>query len=256
MSNANILQIDSGQPPAVIPIHSESDLIPENMQRREQALDSDELKGYLGIQTEQQISKEEVAEQFWEKREKDAKVWLYLVTSSNVFFSLMAMIDPANPDHFKMNLLYTLSSIVHLSLIYATKKYKKHSGSILLAVFMIVIARNIIEILNLDNIKGSSYINEQDYGFDVLIQVTGVFILVILYFNIFRDSKVHLFVVFLMYIFVFYCMIISQYGSDWLDQGIMSHLLKLVILGLYSFLIIIQRSIIQGFLKEIIDKQN
>lgn len=87
---------------------------------------------------------------------------------------------------------------------------------------MIVIARNIIEIINLDKIKGTSYISEEDYGFDVLIQTNGVFILLILYFNIFRDSKVHLFVVFLMYIFVFYCMIISQYGNVWLNQGILS----------------------------------
>ena len=87
---------------------------------------------------------------------------------------------------------------------------------------MIVIARNIIEIINLDKIKGTSFISEEDYGFDVLIQTNGVFILLILYFNIFRDSKVHLFVVFLMYIFVLYCMIISQYGNVWLNQGILS----------------------------------
>ena len=121
---------------------------------------------------------------------------------------------------------------------------------------MIVIARNIIEILNLDKIKGTSYINEQDYEFEVLVQVTSVHTLVILYFNIFRDSKVHLFVVTSMMFFIFFCMIYSQYGSDWLDQGIFSLLFKLIALSLICFLILIQRSMIKGFLKEIIDKHN
>ena len=40
------------QSPASVPIHSENDLIPENRQSRERPLDKDELKGYLGIQTE------------------------------------------------------------------------------------------------------------------------------------------------------------------------------------------------------------
>ena len=127
------------------------------------------------------------------------------------------MIAPHNPDHFKMNLLYTLSSIIHLGLIYATKKYKRQSASILLAVFMIVITRNIIEILNLDKIKGTSYISEENYGLRVLIQVGGNFVVTIIYFNIYRGNKLHLLTVFLMTFVIFYCMIVSQYGSDWLD---------------------------------------
>ena len=103
---------------------------------------------------------------------------------------------------------------------------------------MIIITRNIIEILNLDKIKGTPWINEEDYGFDVLIQVSLSVIMMIQYLNIYRGSKLQLIVVFLMTIFIFYCMIVSQYGSDWLDEGVASLLFKYAMqLGLYSFLV-------------------
>ena len=100
-------------------------------------------------------------------------------------------------------------------------------------VFIILINRNIVEILNLDSIKGTSYISEEDYGFDVLIQVGGTFMMVLLYFNMYRGSKVHLFVVFLMSFVIFYCCIVSQYGDEWINQGIIALIFKhILILGL------------------------
>ena len=97
-------------------------------------------------------------------------------------------------------------------------------------VFVILITRNIIEILNLDSIKGTSYISEEDYNFEVLVQVADVAILILLYFNIYRGSKFHLFVVFVLSFVIMYCCIVSQYGDEWKYQGIGELLLYHVLL--------------------------
>ena len=100
-------------------------------------------------------------------------------------------------------------------------------------VFVILITRNIIEILNLDSIKGTSYISEEDYNFEVLAQVAAVAMMILLYFNMYRGSKVHIFVVFLMSFVIFYCCIVSQYGDEWINQGIIALIFKhILILGL------------------------
>ena len=121
---------------------------------------------------------------------------------------------------------------------------------------MILITRNIVELLDLEQIKGSTF-NEEDFGFNVLVQVTGAIITILLYFNIYRGSKIQLIFGALMTIFIFYCMVVSQYGSDWRDKGSMfSYFFQwLFLFFLFMILFAFQHSIIRGFLDEIIGKQ-
>ena len=59
-----------------------------------------------------------------------------------------------------------------------------------------------------------------------------------------------------MMMFIFYCMIVSQYGNDWQDETTFLAFVKQWIFAIIAFMIILkaQNSIIQGFLQEIIEK--
>ena len=58
------------------------------------------------------ISKEDLIADFWSKRERDARVWAYCLNASNIYFQTTAMLKPATPEHFKINVIYQASSII------------------------------------------------------------------------------------------------------------------------------------------------
>ena len=66
---------------------------------------------------------------------------------------------------------------------------------------------------------------EEDFQFDVLIQLIGSIIILLLSINIYRGSKVQLVVGSFMTIFIVYCMTVSQYGNDWRDEVSLSSFL-------------------------------
>jgi hypothetical protein len=68
----------------------------------------------------------------------------------------MAMMNPATPEHFKMNAIYTVSTVIQLILTYASTKFRKQSGNLLFLVYMMLIPRQIIRIIDLEKTKGIS----------------------------------------------------------------------------------------------------
>ena len=73
---------------------------------------TDELKGLLGIKLEPQKSKEYLILDFWDKRGSDARIWSYGLNFSNLCFQMAALMNPATPEHFKMNVIYTISTVI------------------------------------------------------------------------------------------------------------------------------------------------
>ena len=45
--------------------------------------------------------------------------------------------NPATPEHFKINVIYTVSSVIQLILTYASTKFRKQSGNLLFVVYQV-----------------------------------------------------------------------------------------------------------------------
>ena len=192
----------------------------------------------LGIQPEVKKSKEDLRIDFWDKRGRDARIWIMGNTASNMFFQLGAMINPGSPLILRVNQIYTVTSITQVLLVAASVKYKEKSGTLLFMAYMILISRNIIRILDFEETKNNT-MSEENFRYMVLSQVIGSYASLFVYFNIFQGSKVQAFIAFLCSLLIYYCMIVENYGYDIFDKAIsfVSKWIFSFVLGLYVFII-------------------
>ena len=209
MSNPVIVLGQIDEPPVI----EENPPAAQSVQRDDSGLhlDRDKLKGLLGIQSEPQKSKEDLILDFWDKRGSDARIWSYGLNISNLYFQVEALINPATPEHFKINAIYTVSTVIGLILTYASTKFRRQSGNLLFVVYMMLIPRQIIRILDLEKTKGV-LLTEEDLGFFVLMQSIGGYATMFIYFNVFQGGKIQVFCILLLAVLMFSCLIVSQYG--------------------------------------------
>ena len=76
---------------------------------------------------------------------------------------------------------------------------------------MMLIPRQIVRILDLEKTKGIS-LTEEDLGFNVLMQSIAGYATMFIYFNVFQGGRFKAFCILLNAVFIFICIIISQYG--------------------------------------------
>ena len=148
------------------------------------------------------------------------------------------MINPASQRILRVNQIYTLTSVIQILLVAASVKFKKNSGSLLFMAYMILISRQIIRILDFEQTKDNT-LTELDFKFLVISQTIGAYACLFVYFNIFQGSKLQAFVAFLCSLFIFYCMIVENYGYEIISNAIsfVSQWIFIFLLGLYVFII-------------------
>ena len=50
--------------------------------------------------------------EFWQRRSKDARTYVIMITISNIYYQLMAILKPSNPAHWVINIIYTTNSVL------------------------------------------------------------------------------------------------------------------------------------------------
>ena len=55
--------------------------------------------------------------EFWQRRSKDARTYAIMISISNMYFQLSAILKPSNPTHQAINLIYSANSVLICGLI-------------------------------------------------------------------------------------------------------------------------------------------
>ena len=89
------------------------------------------LRQQLGIDDSLQLDQDSLVEtkrisvknqeyEFWQRRARNARWWVICISSSNMFYQLMALLNPVTPQHFWMNVLYTFCSLISAGFTFQT----------------------------------------------------------------------------------------------------------------------------------------
>lgn len=87
---------------------------------------------------------------FWNRRAKIAIYWGLILTTSNFVFQVSAILYPANPGHLIQNIVYTVNSVVCLTLFLISLRLPGRTYLAFIA-SVLTLVRNLIRIYDIED---------------------------------------------------------------------------------------------------------